>query len=84
MVRAYESKILDADAMLREREQLRTDGQTLVFTNGCFDLLNEGHVDYLSFAGNQGDKHIISINSDSSVRQLKGEERPLTPQDDRA
>ena len=82
--RTPESKILTRDAMLAERDRLRDAGSALVFTNGCFDLLHAGHVDYLSFARAQGDALLVGINSDASVRKNKGEGRPLVPQDDRA
>jgi D-beta-D-heptose 7-phosphate kinase/D-beta-D-heptose 1-phosphate adenosyltransferase len=56
----------------------------LVFTNGCFDILHAGHADYLAFARNQGDALVIGLNSDSSVRKIKGKLRPLVNQNDRA
>ena len=70
--------------MLAERERLRVDGKILVFTNGCFDILHPGHVDYLAFARNQGDALLVGLNSDNSVRLNKGPERPFVPQEDRA
>lgn len=60
------------------------EGQKLVFTNGCFDILHLGHVEYLNEAKSQGDKLIIAINSDRSVRQLKGDDRPINNEIDRA
>ena len=59
-------------------------GQKVVFTNGCFDLLHLGHVDYLENAKNLGDKLIIGLNTDSSVSRFKGPERPLQDQNSRA
>ncbi|MBF0171493.1 MAG: D-glycero-beta-D-manno-heptose 1-phosphate adenylyltransferase, partial [Nitrospinae bacterium] len=59
-------------------------GETVVFTNGCFDLLHAGHVDYLQKARAMGDALIVGLNSDRSVRRLKGSRRPLVPQGDRA
>lgn len=56
----------------------------LVFTNGCFDLLHRGHVELLWWARNQGDVLVLGLNSDESVRRLKGPGRPLTPEEDRA
>lgn len=56
----------------------------IVFTNGCFDILHKGHIDYLSKASDLGDVLIIGLNSDNSVKRLKGEERPLQDQDSRA
>jgi D-glycero-beta-D-manno-heptose 1-phosphate adenylyltransferase len=70
-------KILTLDQALILRAQLRSQGKTLVFTNGCFDLLHAGHVHYLKEARSQGDFLLVGINSDLSVRQLKGSDRPL-------
>ena len=67
-------KIEDA---LRWREELRRKGKKLVVTNGCFDLLHRGHVEYLAEARNRGDALLVLVNSDASVRALKGPERPL-------
>ena len=77
-------KILSFDRLLLERMRLRTAGQTLVFTNGVFDLLHVGHVRYLEQARLLGDRVLVAINSDASVRELKGEGRPLMNQDERA
>lgn len=63
---------------------LRAEGKQIVFTNGCFDILHRGHVEYLSAARQLGDVLIVGLNSDASVRRLKGPERPINPQDDRA
>jgi rfaE bifunctional protein nucleotidyltransferase chain/domain len=63
---------------------LRRQGKRIVFTNGCFDLLHAGHVTYLAQAKSLGDVLIVGLNSDASVRALKGSERPLVPQEDRA
>jgi rfaE bifunctional protein nucleotidyltransferase chain/domain len=59
-------------------------GKRIVFTNGCFDLLHAGHLSLLSQAAKLGDVLVLAINSDASVRRLKGPERPLVPQEDRA
>ena len=77
-------KILTPDSMLAERDRLRTAGKRLVFTNGVFDLLHVGHVRYLSQARKLGDALVVAINSDRSVRELKGPERPVFDQDERA
>jgi rfaE bifunctional protein nucleotidyltransferase chain/domain len=66
------------------REQMRANGKRVVFTNGCFDVLHAGHVNYLAWARAQGDALIVGLNSDDSVRKLKGERRPLVPFEDRA
>ena len=77
-------KILSTDLMLAERERLRAAGKRLVFTNGVFDLLHVGHVRYLSQARALGDALVVAINSDRSVRELKGPTRPVFDQDERA
>jgi D-glycero-beta-D-manno-heptose 1-phosphate adenylyltransferase len=77
-------KILSHEDLLNERERLHAAGQTLVFTNGVFDILHVGHVRYLSEARALGDALVIAINSDRSVRELKGLDRPLTKENDRA
>jgi D-glycero-beta-D-manno-heptose 1-phosphate adenylyltransferase len=65
-------------------ERLRASGKTIVFTNGVFDLLHPGHVRYLQFARSLGDALIVGINSDRSVRAVKGPERPINPGQERA
>ena len=65
-------------------DTVRADGATLVFTNGCFDILHAGHVRYLTAAAELGDFLIIGLNSDASVRRLKGEGRPIVSEADRA
>ncbi len=81
---AFEGKILDAAAMRAERDRLHAEGRTLVFTNGCFDLLHAGHVTYLQFARAQGDALCLGLNSDASVRRNKGPKRPIVPEAYRA
>lgn len=70
--------------MLEERERLRAGGVRLVFTNGVFDLLHVGHVRYLAQARALGDALVVAINSDRSVRELKGPDRPVFDQAERA
>jgi rfaE bifunctional protein nucleotidyltransferase chain/domain len=77
-------KILTGQAMLAERERLRAGGKRLVFTNGVFDLLHVGHVRYLAQARALGDALIVAINSDRTVRELKGSARPVFDQAERA
>lgn len=77
-------KIVTPDRMRAERARMRQAGLKLVFTNGCFDILHAGHVEYLAFARNQGDALLVAINSDASVRANKGPERPLNPEQARA
>lgn len=77
-------KILSPEKMLGERERLRVSGKKLVFTNGVFDLLHVGHVRYLTQARSLGDVLLVAINSDRTVRQLKGETRPVFAEAERA
>ena len=65
-------------------EELRKKGKRIVFTNGCFDIIHAGHVDYLEKAKSFGDFLIVGMNSDESVRRIKGEKRPIVPEDYRA
>jgi rfaE bifunctional protein nucleotidyltransferase chain/domain len=71
------TKLLQIDALTYERERMRREGKRVVFTNGCFDLLHSGHVRYLTEARGLGDALIVGLNSDRSVRALKGEGRPI-------
>lgn len=64
--------------------QLKEAGQTVVFTNGCFDILHAGHVSYLEFARGQGDVLWVGVNADASVRRAKGPDRPVNSEADRA
>ena len=66
------------------RERLRAEGRRLVFTNGCFDILHVGHVRYLAAARRLGDALLVAVNSDASVRQLKGAGRPVMSEGERA
>lgn len=77
-------KILNQDELLRVREGLRSEGKRLVFTNGVFDLLHVGHVRYLARARSLGDALAVGINSDRTVRELKGEGRPVIDEKERA
>jgi rfaE bifunctional protein nucleotidyltransferase chain/domain len=76
--------ILTAEQMREERDRLASEGKTLVFTNGCFDILHRGHITYLAFAREQGDALVVGLNSDASVTRNKGDSRPINLQDDRA
>lgn len=80
----HEPKILNAQQMRTERDRLVAEGKTLVFTNGCFDILHRGHVTYMTFARNQGDALVVGVNSDASVKRNKGDNRPINSQEDRA
>ena len=77
-------KIVTRDELLIERESLRDAGKKLVFTNGVFDLLHVGHARYLRLARTLGQALVVAVNSDASVRELKGAGRPLMNQNDRA
>lgn len=66
------------------RAALRAERKTVVFTNGVFDILHRGHVEYLTRARALGDVLVVGMNSDESVRRIKGERRPIVPGDDRA
>ena len=77
-------KILSLDELLGVREGLRAAGETLVFTNGVFDLLHVGHVRYLAAARALGDALVVAINSDRTVRELKGDGRPVINESERA
>ena len=74
----------DLEDLLRERAEWKRDGRRVVLTNGCFDLLHPGHVALLERARAEGDLLVVAINSDASVRALKGPARPLLPETERA
>ncbi len=77
-------KIVSTDQMIAVRERLRAQGARLVFTNGVFDLLHVGHVRYLAAARGLGEALVVAINSDRSVRELKGPDRPVFAEAERA
>jgi len=77
-------KVVTLDEMCRLSEEYKTLGQTVVFTNGCFDILHAGHVAYLEKAKSLGDVLVLGLNSDLSVRQIKGDLRPVICQTQRA
>ncbi len=77
-------KILSWESLKKEVDRLKREGKKVVFTNGCFDILHVGHVRYLKEAGRLGDVLVLALNSDSSVRSIKGEKRPLNPEKERA
>jgi D-beta-D-heptose 7-phosphate kinase/D-beta-D-heptose 1-phosphate adenosyltransferase len=78
------SKIKTLDELVAARRELREAGRTLVFTNGCFDLLHPGHVRYLEAARGLGDALAVAVNSDRAVRELKGPSRPILSEAERA
>lgn len=77
-------KIYQRKELAEILQQLRTEGKVVVTTNGCFDVLHLGHLRYLQTARQQGNCLVVAVNSDSSVRELKGENRPLIPDLERA
>lgn len=78
------NKIITLEEMKAERARLKSEGRKLAFTNGCFDILHIGHVDYIEWARNQADALVVALNTDASVRRLKGPKRPVVCQEDRA
>ncbi len=79
-----QNKILDKAALLRYCHSEKVKGKRIVFTNGCFDILHHGHIDLLAKAADQGDILILAVNSDASVKRLKGAARPINHEQDRA
>lgn len=80
-----QSKILkDRDELKRWLAYWNFKSQKVVFTNGCFDILHQGHIDYLAKAADQGDVLIIGVNTDDSVKRIKGENRPVQDESSRA
>ena len=80
----FRKKIVAWNDLPEWRAAMRTSGKRLVVTNGCFDLLHVGHVTYLEMARGHGDALMVGLNGDESVRQLKGSDRPVAPEEDRA
>ena len=81
---AIMTKILKLPALLEKLPALRRQGKIIAFTNGCFDLMHIGHVKYLEDAGKDGRVLIVGLNSDSSIRSIKGPSRPIVEQKSRA
>jgi rfaE bifunctional protein nucleotidyltransferase chain/domain len=77
-------RVLSLEEMGVERRRLREEGKSLVFTNGVFDILHRGHCEYLADARRLGNALIVGLNSDASVRRLKGEKKPIVHEADRA
>lgn len=78
------TSVLSLPKLVREVRRLRRRGKRIAFTNGCFDLLHAGHLDYLQKVRSRADVLIVAVNSDRSVRRLKGAGRPLVPERERA
>ncbi|MBL7112463.1 MAG: D-glycero-beta-D-manno-heptose 1-phosphate adenylyltransferase [Bacteroidales bacterium] len=79
-----QEKILPGNKLNETIESLKKANKSIVFTNGCFDILHKGHITYLSEAADLGDIMVIGLNSDDSVRRIKGTNRPVQDQDARA
>jgi D-beta-D-heptose 7-phosphate kinase/D-beta-D-heptose 1-phosphate adenosyltransferase len=79
-----ENMLVTVSQLAADRRRWRDEGQVVVFTNGCFDLLHPGHVALLEAARAEGDRLVVGLNSDVSVRRLKGEGRPAIPEAERA
>jgi rfaE bifunctional protein nucleotidyltransferase chain/domain len=79
-----EQRVLERGAFASYAEELRTAGKRIVFTNGVFDILHVGHIRYLEEARALGDALFLGVNSDASVRRLKGPTRPINPENERA
>lgn len=79
-----QNKILNRDDLRRSCNAWRSTGNKIVFTNGCFDILHHGHIYLLAEAAQLGNKLIVGLNTDSSVKRLKGDNRPVTHENDRA
>ncbi|MEG8945957.1 D-glycero-beta-D-manno-heptose 1-phosphate adenylyltransferase [Rosettibacter firmus] len=77
-------RIKSIDELLTIRSELKKQNKIVVFTNGCFDILHAGHIDYLNKAKALGDVLFVAINSDLSMKKIKGEKRPIVPQNERA
>ncbi|HDD35670.1 MAG TPA: D-glycero-beta-D-manno-heptose 1-phosphate adenylyltransferase [Candidatus Desulfofervidus auxilii] len=77
-------KIASWETLKKEVKKWQATGLKVIFTNGCFDLLHIGHVYFLQAAKSYGDKLIVALNSDNSVRKIKGDKRPIIPQNERA
>ena len=78
------SKIVKVKELINRIEPFRRSGKQVVFTNGCFDIMHAGHVRYLAAARSEGEILVVGINSDKSVKSIKGKNRPIMPQDQRA
>jgi rfaE bifunctional protein nucleotidyltransferase chain/domain len=78
------NKILARNVLKNKLEELRREGKKIAFTNGCFDILHVGHIRYLREAKKTADVLVLALNSDSSVRAIKGEKRPLMSEEERA
>jgi len=76
--------IVTKEEFIPIRQKLKNEKQILIFTNGCFDIIHRGHIEYLNEAKKLGDFLLVAVNSDSSVKKIKGDNRPINSQQDRA
>ena len=83
-MRSLPAPVLESEELARRVNELRSEGAAVVFANGCFDLFHVGHLRYLEGAAALGDVLVVAINSDRQARELKGEGRPFTPENERA
>jgi D-beta-D-heptose 7-phosphate kinase/D-beta-D-heptose 1-phosphate adenosyltransferase len=83
-LRPAREKVVGWDSLAEQLAEARAAGRRIVFTNGCFDVLHVGHARYMEAARALGDVLVVGLNSDRSVRGLKGEKRPIVPEEDRA
>ena len=83
-MRSLRDKIKEREELRGVVERLKEDGKRICFTNGCFDIVHQGHVLYLEEARRHGDCLIVGVNTDSSVREIKGENKPIIPLEGRA
>lgn len=81
---AFFGRVLGLDEAVAWRDAQRENGRNVVFTNGCFDVIHAGHVEFLAWARSQGDALVVGLNDDESVRHLKGPHRPIVPFAERA
>ena len=83
-IEKIQAKILDRESLEDILSKEKKNGKRVVFTNGCFDILHRGHMEYLADASDLADLFVIGLNSDASVRKLKGESRPAVDEDSRS
>ncbi|MBW7952911.1 MAG: D-glycero-beta-D-manno-heptose 1-phosphate adenylyltransferase, partial [Chitinophagaceae bacterium] len=84
LIEAIEHKIFTLPELLKRINSWRVTNKTIAFTNGCFDILHEGHIFSLSQAAKEADYLVVAVNSDASIKKLKGEERPINNEKSRS
>ena len=83
-LKTLNSKVYNLDALTTQLEQWKANGNKVVFTNGCFDIIHRGHIEVLARTADLGDKLIIGLNSNQSIQKLKGKDRPIIDEQSRA